>query len=1477
MASGSDSDAGADDEEEQGEGPAIDPKRALIMLGSTIDKFCTYVSDINKPKPAAVVSFASSHGFDWDKNDITPKSWQKYRRKLIKAMQAIAHAITACFSLDSTSLRRRRTLLRSCMQQIDSISRHIEITLESLYAERPTADIPWAVITPMIVFLSITTIAATLLSSRPCAGRNARRLLAPLQSFEAFQHCIRQLYAPDHSCSVIYALINIDTYATYIGRTCNSTTRPRTHMRHIWRLALGLKPRHRAPRKYAVASSLSPFRWVWIPLLDVDEMSAHSVEQRCIRRYRPSLNCVALPGARAHHRRLMSYLRKPTRDTSLVMAYSAFQPVHNSSTVTYTSASHNIPPARSLSHILAIAQKEGWLNVSVTRTDAPNDFTNWRTIRRHYPLLELTVTPATVDITLTAPLHELIPIIRTCSCTISFSRAVLENEVTRQRIVRILRQTAYGRAPFHTRALILMHPNDLLWLYCSAHRLVLPDRKLLQSKVHGILRKFHKMPPLKHLVFSTPFLHYNRRHIRTHLTHLIKQTILPEWMKTYILRRMRIVFTKRESIADIMCNLIATSKSLLPAAPSCACSQIRRVLRTTSTPNSLAPPLEGHISIRACDLPDHLAPLKQCLKNVPVPNAPDAASEIRTAFTRFYRTLCELHLTDPRKGESPRAGISTPTAHKVMYSYARHCHHLIYWERTIRTITHKRYSMLKRMYFSTKSRDPALFSNMSVRSFHVELVLLAFRYSSSHSFQPQHLNSTISDRIFEAVSHCFPVDCVLFSSPFDTPPDTHYCTRYKRDQLFGAKHDAFTHQWSGTSFAEPVFTPRFLNRTYGFAIHSATVATLPTCTIVVTPILPEPNHTKSALGHAFSHLIALFCPSPRRHSSKLAMFAVCNDLFLTSHRISETAWCTLTSILKDTYHGCTTPRLPPSSRRGHHTFFYTPYKWKHTIPSSFQKQTPWSSFTSTNTANTQSPNVVCLSNALNSCFARPSDATVTCEFLHIRTARENNVVPSTSFFTDLRHSLGDAVVGFQDKNAGQCTIECPVIQWHRDRRMFFDNPTNFEHVALSTTEYRQLMKQHHTEHDWDRIAPFPSKSNTHIPYAYAFQKFKDANKDRPIMSYFKHCCKKIYRLGSRGLSYILKHSKLESFTLWNVQDLSEATFKIYDEIGDTFGPSTRNRPYCADVKEMYTRLPHAELKNSIEFAITHCAENTKRGRRRCLTFERLKNGTINFGRSDPHLKSQLVTLTFDEIRTICFIDIETAYFTALGTLLLQILGVPMGSPGSTAYAICLCMYSEHKFHSSMRDYLRLVGLQHVDRIFRFIRYVDDVFGIIVWDCNDPTTWYHAVHIIHFLENHTYPTGMILKREPSVGWFPFLEALIRVPARGRPEVQFNNKNFEHILASGTPKTYTFQHRASFMSPSDAVSKILGALHRLRRTVPGSDPRTRITNSLQMFAVFQQQGYTHSEMKRALFHLHRKTKEVIWQRIIPIIDTLPKHPT
>ena len=296
---------------------------------------------------------------------------------------------------------------------------------------------------------------------------------------------------------------------------------------------------------------------------------------------------------------------------------------------------------------------------------------------------------------------------------------------------------------------------------------------------------------------------------------------------------------------------------------------------------------------------------------------------------------------------------------------------------------------------------------------------------------------------------------------------------------------------------------------------------------------------------------------------------------------------------------------------------------------------------------------------------------------------------------------------------------------------------------------------------------------------------------------------------------------------------------------------------------MYTELPHDIIRRSIEFALHHATTHNRKARRRNITMERTKGGHIMFGKtkSDPYDKTSL-TLSFAQILEISIFDVENAYFQSLNTTLKQIIGIPMGSPGSPSYAICVCMYYEHQFHASMHDYNIITRTNPTTTYFRAQRYIDDLFAIFPYDKTDTTSFIHAKIRKHIL-SIAYHHNMKLKEELTTSKFTFLEGTLNQISDTKIQVQHNNKNYTHLRKTGNLKFLTTKHADSFMSNSDKTNNFLGALHRIR---DASESRKQaILDTVKMIHVYDHLGYELRHYISALTKIYKKTQEPHWRRL------------
>ena len=325
----------------------------------------------------------------------------------------------------------------------------------------------------------------------------------------------------------------------------------------------------------------------------------------------------------------------------------------------------------------------------------------------------------------------------------------------------------------------------------------------------------------------------------------------------------------------------------------------------------------------------------------------------------------------------------------------------------------------------------------------------------------------------------------------------------------------------------------------------------------------------------------------------------------------------------------------------------------------------------------------------------------------------------------------------------------------------------------------------------------------------------------------------------------MKHAGPHAFTLWACKDMTSAIRKDAAELRGAFGPNTAFLPYCGDIKNMYTSLPHDMVIRAIEFVLDRCAR-TRQGRTRHVSFERKHRGRIQFGRSRSN--SEMGCMSFKDILRVSSFDIRHAFFKSLGTVLRQVVGIPMGSPGSPSYAICICMYYEHQFHQSLHDHKRLV---------RGKRYIDDLFALVAFDKTDRSSYDRARAIIARLE-HAYHPDMKLKPEDTTKEFAFLQGLLTVHGTG-VTIRHHAKNFSRAR-EGKPRLLTTKHRRTFMTSRMAINTVLGALHRLAQTTV--EDELFLPDIYRLLWGMHTIGYTTRDFHKALRRIAKTLPDEKW---------------
>ena len=118
-----------------------------------------------------------------------------------------------------------------------------------------------------------------------------------------------------------------------------------------------------------------------------------------------------------------------------------------------------------------------------------------------------------------------------------------------------------------------------------------------------------------------------------------------------------------------------------------------------------------------------------------------------------------------------------------------------------------------------------------------------------------------------------------------------------------------------------------------------------------------------------------------------------------------------------------------------------------------------------------------------------------------------------------------------------------------------------------------------------------------------------------------------------------------------------------------------------DIKNnMYTELDHTIILKALDWAILTFKRNT-RSRNPTVSLPKYGRKGVYIGRTTM---SDEIYLTFDELKSIVKFDLENATFNLGSNITLrQLIGIPMGSPLSSALAPLVCIYFEHILFTSI--------------------------------------------------------------------------------------------------------------------------------------------------------------------------------------------------
>jgi hypothetical protein len=403
----------------------------------------------------------------------------------------------------------------------------------------------------------------------------------------------------------------------------------------------------------------------------------------------------------------------------------------------------------------------------------------------------------------------------------------------------------------------------------------------------------------------------------------------------------------------------------------------------------------------------------------------------------------------------------------------------------------------------------------------------------------------------------------------------------------------------------------------------------------------------------------------------------------------------------------------------------------------------------------------------------------------------------------LKNRLKHFVCCHHDKDKNRASWHCPKWVAEKYTSLFYGDHKHFEKLELSESEALLELKKQYFDADWDAICAWDNKGT--LPSSYITPKAKaPLSKFRPLVSFLHHPMKKLLKIQARALLFLLDNIKLKGFSLIRIPDLKSRIIDLQSGIDDFLSSSATNNPkirtFLADVKNMYTELPHDVIIKAVNWLIGNFTKSSVRKNGFIIISKDLK--TAEFKRKAQKGK---FSINMQEIYAITVLSITNAFLRfGKSTILRQILGIAMGSPDSPMLAVIVCAFTEFTFYQSI-DISR--------HFFGAMRYMDDVYALQILDGTD-ASFENLAKATFTTLTKSYAKGLVLKEENQEnGKATFLEAIIFMEDSQICLAHYN-KNSEAILHSGHQAIARFLSvKRSWCHMSSMKSMILGALLKL----------------------------------------------------------------
>ncbi|GBG43979.1 hypothetical protein CBR_g77533, partial [Chara braunii] len=263
---------------------------------------------------------------------------------------------------------------------------------------------------------------------------------------------------------------------------------------------------------------------------------------------------------------------------------------------------------------------------------------------------------------------------------------------------------------------------------------------------------------------------------------------------------------------------------------------------------------------------------------------------------------------------------------------------------------------------------------------------------------------------------------------------------------------------------------------------------------------------------------------------------------------------------------------------------------------------------------------------------------------------------------DLKTRLDGLVLTPLDWNPGETLVMCPLLYYEGMMSLFIRNDGYLPVEGKVST----VLEEMKADLELDGLTEFArwDKKGT-IGQAYAMPKHKDLDKFRPICPSYPEPTARTSRVVAKGLNHLLFNLPQDwHFNLKAVSDL-KTTFEKFNWNIEKWNVEPEIEARSFDIKDMFSLLPHQDILDAVDWILDfHTSKN------HVFVGVNTRGRGATFGQTTGY--DHWRRLDFGEIRKFVVFELTHTFRTALGVLLQQKVGIPMGKSTSPPLACIMC-------------------------------------------------------------------------------------------------------------------------------------------------------------------------------------------------------------